>query len=433
MNSIWSSVQLPAFEPLSGDTKTDVLIVGGGMAGVLCGYFLTQAGVHNMVIEAERVAGGVTGNTTAKITSQHGLKYGKLLRKLGPEKAGLYLESQQAALEEYKRLCRNVDCAFQEKNAFVYSRDSLSKIEAELEALGKLGFGAELVRDLPLPFQVAGAVKFPDQAQFHVLQFIAGILPGLNIREHTSLKELAPGRAVTDRGIIRADKIIIATHFPILNKHGAYFLKQYQSRSYVLALRPGPEVGGMYLDEAKGGLSFRNAGDCLLLGGGGHRTGKQGGGWRQLEAQAREFYPQARIAARWAAQDCMTLDDMPYIGPYSPRTPDLYVATGFGKWGMTSSMVSALLLRDLVLGVENPWADLYDPARPMALPQLAANGFAAVTNLLTPTRPRCPHMGCALKWNPQEHTWDCPCHGSRFEKDGKLLDGPAAGDKKMPF
>lgn len=283
MDSIWRQVQLPDFETLSGDAQTDVLIVGGGLAGVLCGYFLTQVGVPNLIIEAGRVAGGVTGCTTAKLTAQHGLKYEKLLRKSGLEKAELYLHSQQAALEAYRLLCRNLACDFQKQDAYVYTRDSLTKIEREISALEKLHVPVEFVQNLPLPFEVAGAVKFPDQAQFHPMKFLAGILPGLNIREHTSLKELAPGRAVTDRGEIRAEKIIMATHFPILNKHGLYFLKQYQSRSYVLALEPGPDVGGMYLDAAEGGLSFRNAGGCLLLGGGDHRTGKQGeagGSWK---------------------------------------------------------------------------------------------------------------------------------------------------------
>ena len=187
----------------------------------------------------------------------------------------------------------------------------------------------------------------------------------------------------------------------------------------------------MYVDEGEKGLSFRDYKGFLLLGGGGHRTGKKGGGWRELEDFAKRRYPQAGIAARWAAQDCMTLDGVPYVGRYSWGTKGLYVATGFNKWGMTSSMAAARLLADLVQGKENPWAELFSPSRRVLRPQLAANAWESTMGLLTPTVPRCPHMGCALKYNPQEHSWDCPCHGSRFGEDGELLDNPATDGKRL--
>ncbi len=170
--------------------------------------------------------------------------------------------------------------------------------------------------------------------------------------------------------------------------------------------------------------------DVLVIGGGGHRTGKRGGGWREIEDFTRRHYPDAQIVARWSAQDCMSLDSMPYIGRYSRRTPNMFVSSGFNKWGVSSSMVSALVLRGMLLGRRNPWDELFSPLRSMLHPQLAINAAESTFNLLTPTSPRCPHMGCALKYNPQEHSWDCPCHGSRFGKDGALLDNPAAGDLK---
>ena len=244
------------------------------------------------------------------------------------------------------------------------------------------------------------------------------------------MRELIGTTAVTNHGRIRAEKILVTTHFPFLNKHGSYFLKLYQHRSYVIALQGAPDVDGMYVDASRTGLSFRNCQNLLLLGGGGHRTGKKGGGWRELRDFARRHYPQAEEQYRWAAQDCMSLDGVPYIGPYSASTPDLYVAAGFNKWGMTSSMVSAMLLSDLVQGKNSPYGEVFSPSRSILRPQLAVNGFEAVSSLLTPTARRCPHLGCALKWNPVEHTWDCPCHGSRFTEDGKRLDGPATGDLK---
>ena len=167
----------------------------------------------------------------------------------------------------------------------------------------------------------------------------------------------------------------------------------------------------------------------LGLGGGGHRSGKKGGGWQAPEQFAALHYPGAEIAARWATQDCMSLDHVPYIGQYAKSTPDLFVATGFNKWGMTSAMVSAEILTALVQGKPHPYADLYSPSRSSLHPQLFLNAAEAALSLLTPTVPRCPHMGCALKYNKAEHTWDCPCHGSRFQEDGALIDNPATDNK----
>ena len=262
------------------------------------------------------------------------------------------------------------------------------------------------------------------------MKFVSEIGKGLNIYENTAAKGFDGNTVLTDKGKITASKIIVATHFPILNKHGSYFLKLYQQRSYVLALDNAPKLEGMYLDSAENGLSFRNYGDLLLVGGGGHRTGKKGGSWAELESFTARSIPGSKEICRWATQDCMTLDGVPYIGQYSKRTPNLYVATGFNKWGMASSMAASLILSDLVQGRENPYADIFSPSRTMLRPQLFINGLEAAVNLLTPTKPRCPHMGCALKWNPQEHSWDCPCHGSRFANDGSVLDNPATGDLK---
>ena len=432
MDSLWTqTARLPRLAPLRGDLKTGVLVIGGGMAGLLCAWRLSRAGVDCALVEAGRLGGGITKNTTAKITAQHGLLYHKLLRRLGREKARLYLEANLAALEQYRAMCRDIDCDFQERDAFAYALDSRRALDAELEALELLGFPAEFAAELPLPFPTAGAVRFPRQAQFHPLRFAAAIAREIPAYEHTRVLALAPGRAVTGGGTITAEKIIVATHFPFLNRHGSYFLKLYQSRSYVAALEGAPDVDGMYVDGDEKGLSFRNYGDLLLLGGEGRRTGKKSGGWQALEGLTRRWYPEARVVSRWAAQDCMSLDGVPYIGQYSGHTPGLYVASGFNKWGMTSSMAAAMVLTDLVLGRDSPYAELFSPSRTILRPQLAVNGLESILGLLTPTVPRCPHMGCALRYNAQERSWDCPCHGSRFGEDGALLDNPATGDKPM--
>lgn len=429
MRSVWSdNTVLPGFEQLKGDLKTDVLIIGGGLAGILCAYELERRRVDYALVEAGKICCGNTKNTTAKLTSQHGLIYSKLVKRFGFEKAKMYLLANEDALARYSRLCTDIDCNFEKKASFVYSLDDRKKLEAELETLQKMGYPAELVTSVPLPFKTVGAVMFPDQAQFDPLRFVSSAARGLNIYEHTKVRELIGNEAVTENGRIRAERIIAATHFPLINKHGSYFLKMYQSRSYVLALENAQNIDGMYIDEADNGLSFRSYCDLLLLGGGGHRTGKKGGNWAELERFAKRYYPRAQEKYRWAAQDCMTLDEVPYIGQYSKRTPTFYVATGFNKWGMTSSMVSAMLLADMVTGKDNPYAEVFSPSRTILRPQLAVNFAEAAVNLLTPSKKRCPHLGCALKWNKAEHSWDCPCHGSRFSEDGKLIDNPAEGD-----
>ncbi len=429
MESIWTSeTQLPQYPTLNGDISTDVLIIGGGIGGILCAHELREAGVECVLVEARRLCSGITKNTTAKITAQHGLNYHKLLERFGVEKSKAYLKVNLNAVERFRELAAKIDCDFQEKDSFVYVREDLRSLEQELKALRTLGYEGKYVKELPLPFPTAGAVKFSAQAQFQPLKFLKKLSEKLCIYENTRVLELQGRTAVTGQGNIKAEKIIVATHFPFLNKHGSYFLKLYQQRSYVLGLKDAEDVKGMYLGGEKNGLSFRNHGDLLLLGGGGHRTGKQGGNWRELERLTQKFYPKASVCFRWATQDCMSLDGVPYIGPYSASTHGLYVTSGYNKWGMTGAMVSAMILRDLVLGKKNPYASVFSPSRSILRPQLALNGFEAVKSWLTLTEKRCPHLGCALKWNAQEHSWDCPCHGSRFTEEGKLIDNPATGN-----
>lgn len=429
-HSVWTDVTLPAFQKLYGDIKTDVLIIGGGMCGILCALFLKEAGIDYVLAEGNTIASGITKNTTAKITSQHALIYDKLIKSLGKEKAQLYLDANQGALREYERLCKDIDCDFETKNAYTYSLADREKIEKEVRAVNSLGARAYFADNLPLPFKTSGAICFPSQAQFHPLKFIKAVAKDLNIYEHTFIRDLTPTSAICDSGKITAKKIIVATHFPFLNKHGSYFLKLYQHRSYVSAFENAPDLSGMYIDENDKGLSFRNYQNLLLIGGGSHRTGKKGGAWAPAENFAKKYYPDAKVKYSWATQDCMSLDGVPYIGQYSANTPALYVATGFNKWGMTGSMVSAGILCDMVKEKDNDFAKVFSPERSILKPALFVNALESGVNLLTPSKKRCPHLGCALKWNSAEHSWDCPCHGSRFEKDGTLIDNPATGNVK---
>ena len=428
MESLWHQVKLPEFPKLDGNIKTDVLIIGGGMAGILCAYFLKKSNVDCILVEENRICSGVTGDTPAKVTAQHGEIYHKLITRFGAEKAALYYRANAEALMHYRKLCQNVHCDLKISDSYLYRVDHVAKLEKEMEALKKIGAPVQWTSQTELPFPVAGAICMPDQAQFHPLKMIAHITKDLPVYEHTPVRSYDGSVYHTEQGTIKAERTVVATHFPMWNKHGLYPVKLYQDRSYVLALENAPALSGMYRDGDPKGLSFRDTGKYLLLGGGGHRTGKKGEGWQDDEA--RRYYPESKVAFRWATQDCMTLDAMPYIGQYSKNTPNLYMATGFNKWGMTGSMVAARLIADLIQGRENPYKDLFSPSRSMWHPQLGINAFEAVVHLLKPTVPRCPHMGCALKWNSREHSWDCPCHGSRFSETGTRLNNPATGDMK---
>ncbi len=432
MPSVWSdSCTLQKREPLKSDTKADVVIIGGGMAGILCAYYLKNAGIDCVITEAETCGRGVTQNTTAKITAQHRLIYHKIINSYGAEKASLYLEANLKAVENFKKLCEGIDCDFEVLPSYVYAVNSPKKLQKEAEALQRLHSGAEYAESIPLPFTVDGAVRLNEQAQFNPLKFLEAISRELKIYENTRALKIEDGKVITNRGSIDAQKIIVATHFPFLNKHGSYFLKLYQHRSYSIAFENAENYNGMYVDDADTGFSFRNYKDLLIIGGGGHRTGAKGGCYTAVEGLAALYYPKATAKYRFAAQDCMSLDSLPYIGHYSKRTEDVYVATGFSKWGMSGSMVAAQILCNMVCGRAGPYREVFSPQRGMIKPQLFKNGFHAVKNLLTISDKRCPHMGCALKWNRAEHSWDCPCHGSRFSENGRLLDNPATGDVKF--
>ncbi len=431
MNSIWSaSAENGGFPQLNEDIKTDVVIVGGGLAGLLILRELTDRGVDCVLLEAKSIGSGITKNTTAKITFQHGLIYDKLIKSIGRENAYKYLTANRKAIEKFRKMSERFPCDFEEKDAYIYSGTDRRKIEREIKAYESLGITAELADSIHLPVECAGAVKIGSQAQFHPLKFMFSAAQNLRIYENSKVIEFLPGKVRCLRGSVTAQNIIVATHFPIINKHGAYSLKLYQHRSYVLGVKNAPDVNGMYLEDGGAGLSFRNYKNYLLIGGGDHRTGKKGGAYKVLEEFCGSKFPESEISYRFATQDCMSLDGIPYIGKYSDFSENLYVATGFNKWGMTSSAVAAEILSDMVTGKENPYADVFAPDRCVLHPQLIANILHSIAGIITPTVPRCPHLGCALKYNEAEHSWDCPCHGSRFTETGELIDNPATDDLK---
>ena len=475
--SIWSqSTRLPRRRALEGDLNVDAAVIGAGMAGVLIADRLRRQGLRTVVLEAKRVGSGQTKNTTAKITSQHGMIYNSLIEKFGRERARQYAEANQTAIRQYAEIVRErgIDCGFRQAPAYLYSETAAEPLRREAEAAASLGIDASFVQDTELPFAVAGAVRFEGQALFHPLRFLDAVSRDLEIYEDTPALSVQGDEIRTENGTVRAKHIVFATHYPFVNVPGWYFMRMHQERSYVLALESGWMPEGMYYGVDAQGLSFRPAEGALLLGGENHRTGENSrvGCYEALRGRADQLLPDCRELARWSAQDCMTLDGVPYIGRFSASTPDWYVATGFGKWGMSHSMVAATLISETIAGRTPDWAEVFSPAR--FEPAASAKNFATdavqsvkglAREFLTPSRalleklprghggivevngdkagvykdeegkchvvnPRCPHLGCQLEWNPDEKSWDCPCHGSRFSYDGALIDNPAQEDLK---
>lgn len=432
MLSVWkNTTTAPSFPTLTENKHTGVLIIGGGITGLLTAYLFHRQGIPCIIAEKDKICCRTTGNTTAKITFQHSLIYDKLLKSVGEHKAKAYYQANNDALELYRKLCKNTDCDFETKTNYVYSVKDKNKLKKELDAANKLGIPMGYTDCVPLPIKTLGAVYCENQAQFNPLKFLYSIAEDLNIYENTFIKKVDGNTAYTDTHKITADSIVFATHFPFIDSHGLYFMKLYQSRSYVIALENAPDINGMFIDESDKGLSFRNYKDLLFIGGSNHRTGKKSGAYEPLRAFAKEHYPSLKEKYHWAAQDCMSLDSMPYIGHYSKATANWYTATGFNKWGMTGALVGATLLRDIICGIDNQYAEIFSPSRTIIKPQLFINTAESAINLITPFPKRCTHLGCALKYNKHEHSWDCPCHGSRFDEKGNVIENPAQKGKSI--
>ncbi|HEX8143305.1 MAG TPA: FAD-dependent oxidoreductase [Pyrinomonadaceae bacterium] len=491
--SLWLATTPATHYPqLPGDISVDVAILGGGIAGISTAFLLKQAGLSVAVIEAARIAARVTGNTTAKITSLHNLIYDHLVNQFGEEEARLFGEAQESAKEKIAALVAqySIDCDFRRASAYTYTllEEELEQIKREAEAAKRLGLPASFVENCELPFAIKGAVRFDNQAQFHPRKYLLALAErisgdGSYIFEETrafDIEDEEPCTVKTSRGTIKAKSVVITTHFPY-NDPNIYFAAMSPKRSYVLGCRlNGPAPQGMYISAGSPHHSIRSnpyeGGEIVMIGGENHKTG-QGGDmsdhYRRLEEWARANFAVQSIEYRWSTQDNNTVDKVPYIGKLSAASEHLYVATGFGGWGMTNSHVAAILLTDMIEGRENPWARVFDPSR--FKPVTSATDFVKenlnvakefmADRISTPEiedldklpegggevlkwkgerlalykdeagtihacSPVCTHMGCIVHWNSAERSWDCPCHGSRFNYDGEVIQGPANEDLK---
>lgn len=401
------------------------------MAGILCAYALQKSGKDVVLVEANQIGMGITAGTTAVLTAQHDMLYGDMIQHFGTSAAKAYLHQNLQAVGTFRKLSSDYPCDFEDKPSIQFTSGAPDILRKEAEIVQRLGHPALFDTSIPLDIPTTGAVIYPDMAQFHPLKFLTAIAQTHRIYENSRVLRLENNTAHTAQGSVTAEQIVVATHFPFLNRHGMYFLKLYQQRSYVLALENAPDPGATMAELHGRGLYFRRHGDLLLIGGGDHRTGKPGDGFSYLRYYAKRYFPESRQRYAWANQDCMSLDGLPYVGRYSPNLPHVYVATGFNAWGMTNSMVAAHLIDDLICGRENPLASVLRPNRGMLRKQLFTNIGTTLLDFITPRAKRCPHLGCTLRWNPHEHSWDCPCHGSRFDADGTLLDTPAQKDANL--
>ncbi|HSI21315.1 MAG TPA: FAD-binding oxidoreductase, partial [Verrucomicrobiae bacterium] len=379
--ALWiASTTVPSYPELQEDITVDVAVLGAGIVGVLTAYLLKKEGRKVALIESHRALHGVTGNTTAKLTASHGLIYSHLVPKFGEKLAALYAKANMGAIEWVEGMSKEIPCDFKREDLFLYAESDkeLKDLEKELEASHACGLTTILEEDLDTNFPTKGALRFPNQAEFHPLKFLIPLLEkipgsGSAVFEHTralEVKEGSPCKVTTDKGVITAKDVVVATHFPIFDP-AFYYTRLDPFRDYALAVslnEPVPKP--MYVGVSDSSYTLRTQpskkGDLLIIGGGSHKVGEGGDTkekYQELEDFARKHFKVKEVAYSWSTQDNQTLDKVPYIGRISARSKRVFVATGFNGWGMAHGVVAAQLNTDLICGRKNEFADLYAPTR----------------------------------------------------------------------
>jgi glycine/D-amino acid oxidase-like deaminating enzyme/nitrite reductase/ring-hydroxylating ferredoxin subunit len=482
--SVWIDTAPPQPErpALDGDVQADVAVIGGGIVGVTTALLLQEVGARVVLLEANRIGCGVTGHTTAKVSSQHGMIYARLRSTFGADGARLYGEANEAALDWIASRVEQdgIDCDFRRRPSFAYVTSKPSQAEEEAQAAAEAGLPAQYTETTPLPYEVAAAVRFDDQAEFHPRKYLLALAERLEgaVYERTHAVGVDTGEQCvvkTAGGRVTADRVVVATHYPFLDRSLA-FARVHPQRSYAILCRIAERPpDGMFISGDGPTRSVRavplDGDELLLVGGEGHRTGTGGDTeerYRRLERFAREHWDVERVEYRWSAQDGSTIDSVPYVGRVTPRSDRVLMATGFAKWGLTGGTAAAMILADRLLGRENAWAGLFDPSRVKARAAAArflqenarvgvhffgdrmrkragrpiealepgegdivrlngekVAGYRDDDGTLVAVSPVCSHLGCQVNWNTAERSWDCPCHGSRFAPDGDVLQGPA--------
>lgn len=478
----------PSFPPVT-DSATEVVVVGGGITGLMTAYILAGEGVPVLLLEKDRIGWGTTGFSSAKVTVQHGMVHQRLQRQHGHDVARAYSEAQQAGFWMIAAVAseEDIDCDMRWIPSALYTEDAERRddLAHEAEICQALGLPAQLVGVIDLPFPVAAALELPNQLSIHPYRFCQGLARSIvenggRIAEGTLVRDVTgedPIEVVTDRGHIKASAVVLATQTPIVNS-GAFFARTAPSMSYVIAgpYEDLPEVMALSIDEPMRSIRPHRGRDAtvLLIGGSGHRTGRPNDEdpYRELESWAKQRFEGFQPRWRWGAQDFMPADGLPFIGPMTHRRPNIYVATGFAKWGLSTGAAAGRLISNRILGKHTPWGDIFDPTRvrPLAsAPTVLHQGVETVRSIigdrllgdpeegtvgdLAPgcgaivkvhgervaafrdedgsvraVSPICTHLGCLIEFNGADRTWDCPCHGSRFDTDGRVVSGPATRD-----
>ncbi len=481
MGSLWfQDITRPRRDALEHDVSVDVAVLGAGIVGLTTALLLERQGARVAVLEGRHVAAGASGYNTAKLSSLHGLSYRKLARSIGSELARAYGEANEAGIARVFELAKElgIDCDLRRKPNYTYteSESDLDHVREEAGVALGLGLPASFVEDVDLPFAVAGAVRFEDQAEFHPVKYLEGLAGALDgsVYESTWATQVHGGRVQTAGGqVVSAEHVVVATHLPFLDR-GLYFARCHPERSYVVAGRSTDAHAGMYLSTEQPAHSIRAHGDWLLVGGESHKTGQADAAERyaRLEAWARERFG-IEPELRWATQDQMPVDGVPYVGRHDPLSSGVWVATGFRKWGLAMGTAAAELLAARIAGRDHAWRELFDPQR--VRPKASATSFVKENanvalrffgdrvakrgdvdeigpgegrvvgsglgqravyrdedGTLHELSARCTHLGCIVNWNTAERTWDCPCHGSRFGATGEVIEGPAVRPLKGP-
>ena len=486
--SYWMDSTPPTDYPaLAEDIKTDVAIVGGGITGLVTAYMLKKAGLRVVVLEADRIVQGTSGHTTAKVTSQHSLIYDKIKSAMGEERARQYADANETAIRIIAEIIEenSIECDFHRLPAYVYthSKEYVQKLESEVKTASALGIKAHCLDKTPLPFPVLAAMRFDNQAQFHPRKYLLKLAEKIvgddcRIFEHTRAVDLHEGETcsvITGKGYkVSADRIVVATHYPFYDRHGLYFSRLYPERSYALGVQIRNDFpDGMFITAEDPGRSLRyqpyGDGRLIIVGGEHHKTGHGENTMEHYEVLrdfALQIYDVENIPYMWSTQDYTSMDEIPYAGHITSSRTNIYVATGFAKWGMTNSHASAAIITDLITKGSSPWVDVYDPSRftpGASAKNLVVENVDVAGNFISgklSTAPdeidikpgeagyvehegtksgvymdrqgkvhfvktSCTHLGCGLKWNSAERSWDCPCHGSRFTYEGDIIDGPA--------
>lgn len=521
MNSFWldSIENKNKFNILEKDISTDICIVGAGIFGLTCGYYLTKQGYNVVILEKENdIASKTTGHTTAKITSQNNLIYKYLIDSLGESMAKKYLYANKDAIENIAKIIEEekIDCDFERQDSYVYTNnlDELEKIKLENKTVNSLGFKSQFVTSTPLPFNVLGALRFPNQAEFNPIKYAYGLANCITknsgkIYTNSLVKNIQKenNNFITSCKdyVVKSKYVILASHYPFIDRLGYYFLKMYQSTSYVIAVDIGDKTfDGMYINSEQPTFSYRFANysgsggkRLLLVGSADHKTGSKidlSNAYSILEDEVRKYYPDCKVLYKWNTEDCITFDKVPYIGEFSHFMPNMYIGTGFNKWGMTSSNVAGNIIVDKILGRDNEYEDVFKATRLHPIKNNAELGnmiketanslvinkfkvpektsentkedsknisehvsdidknFSDIGNdtghvfefngekvgiykdkdgKIFAVKPICTHLGCLLSWNNLDKTWDCPCHGSRFDYMGHQLYNPAIKDLEV--